>query len=131
MVEMTDRDSLTRVLLDNMAFQRKWKTISMTMYATTTVGIIVFSAGAALIAAQGTHNETAAVLAAATTVLAGIEKSFLFREKWKLHLTILARLQAIKLDVDTTSVDPKEVIKAVKDVLATYVAELPIVPHEG
>lgn len=127
----TTDDNVRTVLQEAIDFQRKWKTISMTMYAMTTIGIIVCSAAAALIAAVGIHTQLAAVLAAATTVLAGLEKSFLFREKWRLHLTTLAALQGIKLDVDTTTMDPADVVKRIKEVGARYSAELPIMPREG
>jgi len=62
--------------------------------------------------------------------LASIGKSFLIREKWRFHLGVLTRLEAIKLDLDTATLAPSELVKAMKDAMATYSADLPIVARE-
>jgi hypothetical protein len=43
-------------------------------------------------AAARDNTQIAAALAAVSTILIGLEKSLLFREKWKFHLAIATRL---------------------------------------
>jgi hypothetical protein len=72
-------------LTTQLAFQRRWRILSMTGYVVTTVGTLMSSAGATYFAASGTTN-IAALLAATATILVGTEKALLFCEKWKFHL---------------------------------------------
>jgi hypothetical protein len=68
-------------LARQMAFQRRWRTLSMCVYVLTTIGTLVCTAGATYFAADGKLSNLAALLAALATFFVGTEKSLLFREK--------------------------------------------------
>ena len=84
--------ALEQDLVTQLRFQRRWRILSMSAYVLTTVGALVCSVGATYFAAAGSVPNVAAILAAITTILVGIEKSLLFREKWKFHLLMFTKL---------------------------------------
>jgi hypothetical protein len=73
----------------------------MTAYVITTIGTLTCSTAATLFAAAG-YNREVAILAGIATVLIGVKKSLLFREKWRLHLSIDTRLQISKARIEFT-----------------------------
>jgi len=106
-------------------FQRRWRLIMMNTYIGTTIFIMLFSSLATVLAATGL-SLYASIAAAATTVLVSIEKSLLFREKWKLHLTIQTNLENIKLLYETRQLQLKEAAMEIRDIMERYSTELPI-----
>ena len=106
-------------------FHGRWKSVTMITYAVTSVGMRACSAAAILFAALN-HGLTAAVLSAITTVLAGTEKTLLFREKWKLHLGVYTAYQNLELDVRAGAVDVNEALVQMKRIAEAYAADLPI-----
>ena len=66
------------------------------------------------------------MLSAITTVLAGTEKTLLFREKWKLHLGVYTAYQNLELDVRAGAVDVNEALVQMKRIAEAYAADLPI-----
>ena len=68
----------------------------------------------------------AAFFAAAATILLSIEKSMLFREKWKHHLSMYASLSAIKIEYDIAKVSDNEVLTRIENILDKYSSDLPI-----
>src|SRR4051794_16628963 len=91
-VLMTDgtNDSLAELIAQSLTFQRKWQRLSMVAYVVSTVGVLICTTGGTYAAAQE-NAKVAAVLAAVATILIGLEKSLLFREKWKFHLGMATR----------------------------------------
>ena len=72
------------------------------------------------------------VLAAAEAAVAlAIEKSLLFREKWRLHLTVYLELEAIKLKFETGQCAQKCTVDQAAAVLSRYGHDLPIGPREA
>ncbi|MSM39743.1 MAG: hypothetical protein GJT30_09025 [Geobacter sp.] len=120
-----DDSNFMNRLDSQIAFQRKWRLIMMTTYISTTIFIMLFSSSATILAAIELSHY-AAIAAAATTVLVSIEKSLLFREKWKLHVTIQTNLENIKLLYDTKHIDLKEAAHEVVNIMERYSTELPI-----
>jgi len=110
-------------------FQRKWRSITMLFYVVTTIGTIICSTGATIFGALELGPQ-AAILAAIATVFVSTEKSFLFREKWKLHLTIESQLRSIKLDYDTQQCDINEIVDKIQAAMGKYSTELPFAPGE-
>jgi multidrug transporter EmrE-like cation transporter len=96
-IKNIDESVVMNTILRMLQFQRKWRLITMFFYVVTTVGTILCSTGATILGALD-MGQQAAILAAIATIFVSTEKSFLFREKWKLHLTIESQLRSIKLD---------------------------------
>jgi hypothetical protein len=109
-------------------FQGKWKTISMAMYVFSTVGMILCSTGATLLAALQ-YSKTAATLAGLATLLASTEKSLLFREKWRLHLITQTNLQAVELDLRLGKIDDTKAAEELKRIAQEYAQQLPLAPR--
>jgi hypothetical protein len=123
--EQFNEDKFNTRLDAQIIFQRKWRLIMMNTYVATTILIMLFSSSATILAATGL-SIYASLSAAATTVLVSVEKSLLFREKWKLHLTIQTNLENIKLLYDTQQIKPKEAALEIRNVMERYSTELPI-----
>jgi hypothetical protein len=80
----------------------------------------------AILAAAKQLNELAAYLSAATTILVGLEKSMLFREKWKFHLAIATRLSVLFAEIEAGQVADAKVIGEYSSILKAYADSLPI-----
>src|SRR2546425_426921 len=94
---MNDIDIVTRLQEDvshQLAFQKRWRITSMVGYVGTTIGSLICSASASVFAGMD-YSRSAAVFAAAATVLLGAEKTLMFREKWKFHLLMYTKLQVL------------------------------------
>lgn len=116
-----------------LAFHRKWRILTMLAYVTTTVVSIVASTVGGIVAALDASwsSHTAAALAGLTAVTLGIEKALLFREKWRLHLTVVTELEAIKLKLDTAHMEEKIAVEEGTKILRSYGHDLPIGPRDG
>jgi hypothetical protein len=131
---MTDVDAdlratepkLAESLKTQLAFQRKWQRLSMIAYASSTVGILVCSTFASLAAAKQL-SDLAAYLAAAATILVGLEKSMLFREKWKFHLAIATRLSVLSTAMDLGQLSLPKIVEEYSSILNSYADSLPII----
>lgn len=102
----------------------------MLAYAAVTIGMLILSAAATVLAADG-MAKIAAVCSAAATVLIGIEKGFLFREKWKFHLAIQTRLTLLRAKLDLGGVNSEAAYKEFSQVMSAYAAELPMAPKDN
>jgi hypothetical protein len=118
-----------RYALDrNYTFQRRWQTVNMVAYVLTSVGTVGCTTGATLVG--HTDGGTAALLAGIATFLVTVEKSLMFREKWKLHLNIVTQLDQIRLGLLTSVTTPEQALARMSDLLSEYATELPIAPRE-
>jgi hypothetical protein len=63
--------------------------------------------------------------------MVGLEKSLLFRERWKLHIRISTALENAKLDYETGQADLKATVARLKVVRDQYAEELPLGSREG
>ena len=124
-----DENVVLTTLTNMLRFQRKWRSITMLFYVVTTVGTILCSTGATIFGALDLGQQ-AAILAAIATIFVSTEKSFLFREKWKLHLTIESQLRSIKLEHDTKQCDISETVDKLQAAMGKYSTELPFAPGE-
>jgi hypothetical protein len=121
----TVRQSFETKLQNQVIFQRRWQTISMSLYFFTTTATLLCTAGATLVAAQG-FNEVAAYLSAAAVFLIGTEKSLLFRERWKFHLRVYTQLLVLSNDFEIGKVDLNKTSDLYGDVLKSYAEALPV-----
>lgn len=112
-----------------LAFQRRWRILSMSAYVLTTVGTLVCSAGATYFAASDSAK-TAAVLSAVATVLVGTEKSLLFREKWKFHLLMFAKLNVFRAKLLLGNLTPEQASEEYGALITLYASELPMEARE-
>ena len=118
-------DDVKTVLSKQLQFQRRWQLLSMTFYVTSTVGTLISASAASVLAAMH-YDRTAAVLAAVATVLVGVEKSLLFREKWKFHLTTRTSLELLQTEIVTKGLDAESVGSRLGEILESYASNLPV-----
>ena len=114
-------------------FHHTWRVRTMLAYGVTTIVAMVASTAGGIVAALKWQwsNEWAAALAGLTAVALAIEKSLLFREKWRLHLTVYLELEAIKLKFETGQCAQKCTVDQAAAVLSRYGHDLPIGPREA
>jgi hypothetical protein len=117
-------------LAAQMAFQRRWRILSMCAYVITTIGTLVCSTGATYFAANGQSAKTAAVLAAIATILVGTEKSLLFREKWKFHLLMYTKLNVLRAKMLLGRLTVDQASDEYAAIMTSYASELPMAASE-
>jgi len=122
--------TLEALLNQEIAFQRKWKRLTMAAYVITTFGTIISTTSATICAALNRSTD-AAILAATATVFISVEKSMMFREKWRLHLTIYTRLRNLQRLVTLKAIDQQAALEKMGSILEEYSAELPIAQRES
>ena len=129
---MTDatNDSLAELITQSLTFQRKWQRLSMVAYVVSTVGVLICTTGGTYAAAQE-NAKVAAVLAAVATILIGLEKSLLFREKWKFHLGMATRLSILQTKLRLPGADTKALADDYTAILDNYANSLPISGREA
>jgi len=102
----------------------------MTAYVANTV-VTLFCTTAATYAAARDQTQAAAVFAAVSTILIGLEKSLLFREKWKFHLAIATRLFILTTKMQLESADANTVADEYASILDNYASSIPIAGRES
>jgi hypothetical protein len=123
-------NNLDELVAQTLAFQRKWQRLMMAAYVASTVGILFCTTGGTYAAARD-NTQVAAVLAAVSTVLIGLEKSLLFREKWKFHLEMATRLSILQTKLRLPGADAKALADEYTAILDSYVKSIPIAGREG
>jgi hypothetical protein len=123
------RRELEADLESQLGFQRRWRLFSMTGYVATTIGMLLGSTGATLFAAKGL-TDVAALLSAVATILIGIEKSLLFREKWKFHLLMFTKLNVLRANLHLGKLDVEQAADEFTSILSSYASELPMAARE-
>ena len=110
------------------ARHRLWRQIWSVSYFTTAALTIV--AGALTTASAGIFNDAAnsltntTWLAAATTILASLEKVLRLREKWDLHRNIQIELEMIQIRIASGAVSTKEAINQLERAAQLYSSQL-------
>ncbi|QQO15213.1 hypothetical protein JJB99_03215 [Bradyrhizobium diazoefficiens] len=116
-------------LASQLAFQKRWRILSMSAYVLTTVGTLICSAGATYFAASGA-SKVAAILAGIATVLVGTEKSLLFREKWKFHLLMYTKLNVFRTKLLLGRIAQDQASDEYGTLMMMYASELPMAARE-
>ena len=106
-------------------FQVQWRRLMMNLYVVTTTGTILATSCATLMAALD-YSRTAAVLAGLGTVLVSLEKSLLFRERWRLHIKIATSLEGIGVDYRTGRISLEQATVRYHQVMDDYAEQLPV-----
>jgi len=122
-------DALETDLSGQLRFQRRWRILSLSAYVGTTVGTLICSSGATYFAAIGA-SPIAAILAALTTILVGLEKSLLFREKWKFHLLMYTKLNVLRAKLLLNRISSAEASDEFSAIMTLYASELPMSARE-
>jgi hypothetical protein len=117
-------------LKHQLAFQKRWQRLSMLAYVSSTVGIL-FCSTAATVCAARQLSELASYFAAAATILVGLEKSMLFREKWRFHLGMATQLSVLAAQLDAGPVDVTKIVNDYSAILKSYASSLPIAARES
>ena len=118
-------DAVNNLIAGQIKFQRRWQLLSMTFYVVSTVGTLLCTSAAGVLAALH-HDQAAAILAAVATVLVGTEKSLLFREKWRFHLAMRTKLELLQSAIVTQGLGPAAAGQQLGEILETYAANLPV-----
>lgn len=105
-------------------FHNLWKEITCWLYVATTTITIGASTGATVMAAIE-KSLIASILAGLATALMGIEKTLLFREKWKLHLHVTTQLKNLENKLSLDLIDMKEAFGFFEEILVNYSNDLP------
>jgi len=122
-------EDVNTLIADQLKFQRRWQLLSMTLYVAATIGTLLSTSAAGVLAAMR-YDKAAAILAALSTVLIGVEKSLLFREKWRFHLTIRTKLELLQTEVVTKNLDAKAAGKRLGEIQESYALHLPVEARE-
>jgi predicted DNA-binding protein YlxM (UPF0122 family) len=120
---------IDEALTHNIAKQERWKNIMSNLHALTVVGSIFCSAAASVVGAK--YGFAAAILAGIASVCIGVEKTMMFSEKWKHHLTTETRLRGIQLKYKTSQMSLQDCVEDINKVLETYASHLPIENEEA
>lgn len=128
--DVETRKALEREISTQIAFQRRWRIISMTGYSVTTVGSLIGSASATICSGMGL-NVPAAILAAIATILLGAEKSLLFREKWQFHLLMHTKLQALRSQLLLSRTSLADASDQYYSIMTSYAMELSMAERDG
>ena len=118
-------DEVNKSITGQLRFQRRWQLLSMTFYVVATVGTLMSTSAAGLLAAMH-HDEAAAILAGVSTVLIGTEKSLLFREKWRFHLTVRSKLELLQSAIVTQGLDAAAAGRQLGEIMEHYATSLPV-----
>ena len=122
-------EDVTKIVQGQLRFQRRWQLLSMTFYVVSTVGTLVCTSAAGLLAAMH-YDRAAAIFAAVSTVLIGLEKSLLFREKWKFHLTMRTQIELLQTEIVTKGLDAAAAGQRLGEILESYAVNLPVEVRE-
>jgi len=122
---VTRDDALSQELSNAIERQNRWRRIMSFGYFTST-GAAIFASAAATVTAGLDYADYAAVLAGLTTVLYGLEKGLLLREKWAHHLRTSAQLEALRLNYVYGDIDTAKVSKMMGEIGNEYALNLPI-----
>ena len=118
-------DEVNKSINEQLRFQRRWQLLSMTFYVVATVGTLASTSAAGLLAAMH-HDQAAAILAGVSTVLVGTEKSLLFREKWRFHLTMRTKLELLQSAIVTQGLDATAAGMQLGEIMEHYATSLPV-----
>ncbi|HEX3958972.1 MAG TPA: hypothetical protein VHZ03_20480 [Trebonia sp.] len=109
-------EDINKSITGQIRFQRRWQLLSMTFYVAATVGTLLCTSAAGLLAAMH-HDQAAAILAGVSTVLVGTEKSLLFREKWRFHLAMRAKLEVLRSAIISQGLDATSAGKQLGEIM--------------
>lgn len=118
-------DNFLSVLENQIKFQRYWKNLTLTFYVAMSVGAILCTSTASILAALKFSTQ-AAIVAAIATVFVTVETTFVFKDKWKHHLSILTELLNLKLELQLKHHNKEEIIEKIMKVQARYASEIPV-----
>jgi hypothetical protein len=101
----------------------------MALYVFSTIAAVLFTFAATILALLE-FKLIISILTGFAAVLISIEKSLMFREKWKLHLGVFTRLENIKLGLESGRVDVDTAVQGIQNIQMEYARDLPIEDRE-
>jgi len=122
---MSTNQGLLSEIESQLARQLCWRRIMSGAYFVTSAVAIVCAGAATIVSGIG-HAEVGAVLAGTATVLLGIEKGMMFREKWAFHLSTYARLDALRIEYSNGAISDENAVKRLSEIICNYATDLPI-----
>jgi hypothetical protein len=126
---MAKNEALIKELEIALSRQHRWRRIMSVSYFTSTALAIICSGAATIVAGLG-NSVDAANLAGVATILFGLEKAMLFREKWTHHLGISAQLQALRYRYLFGDTSDAEAAAGMGEIISNYAINLPVAPGE-
>lgn len=121
-------NEVTRWLNKEVGRHRFWRDTWSFLYFLTAACTII--AGALTTASAGLLGDTnnnlqyTTALAAATTILASLEKVLRLREKWDLHRNIQIALEMIQIRLASDLIDMKEAVREIDRIARQYSSQL-------
>lgn len=124
-------DSLIAEISQQINFQQKWKRVMSGAYFTASAAGILLGTTATILAALELSSPLpwASMVAGGATVVYGLEKALLFREKWAHHLSSEMELRSLRVNLQNGVIEPKEGARKVGEIMRGYAVNLPIAPH--
>ncbi len=131
-MSQNENGKITKWLNDEIKRHKIWRSIWSVLFFTTALLTIVTGALTTAVAGlAGAFDWTdkqalmwATILAAATTILAGMEKILRLREKWDLHRNIEVELHMINLKRGTAHYDQDAALTDIAIVARQYSSQL-------
>lgn len=127
---MESDDRLLQTIDRELTTQLTWRRIMSGAYFVTSATAIICAGGATVVSGMG-YAGWGAILAGMATILLGIEKAMLFREKWSHHLVTHSKLESLRLQYLHTGLSEAEAANRMGAILTEYGANLPVSDREN
>jgi hypothetical protein len=117
-------ERLLKEIRTRMAFQLRWRRIMSVSYFTG-ASVALFCSTAATVTSGIGYGVATTVFAGAATLLFGLEKLLLLREKWAHHRTIAAQLDALMLEYEFGALSDDEAARRAGHIMKEYAVTTP------
>lgn len=117
-------DVLSNHIEDQLRFHRRWRRATMVAYVFITSAVVTASTSATIISALN-GDIAASICAGVATIFIGVDKSLMFKEKWRLHVAIVSRLEALKLSSEIGEISLVDAARDIAIAIERYADELP------
>jgi hypothetical protein len=117
-------ERLLKEIHSRMEFQLRWRRIMSIAYFTG-AAVALFCSTAATVASGIGYSIAATLFAGAATLLFGLEKLLLLREKWAHHRSIAAQLDALKLEYEFGKLSDDDAARRAGQIMKDYAVAVP------
>jgi hypothetical protein len=105
-------------------FHSFWQSTMMTLYVITATGTVLASTGATVMAALEI-SVIASILAGIATILISVEKTLLFKKKWRVNLKTYTLLKNLANKLRFDAMELQAALKEFESIALNYSADLP------
>lgn len=115
-------EPLVEAMRRQLRFQKRWRTLMMVLYVAATLGALVCTGLAGLLAERMSPT---ACLATTAFILVGMKEGFGLRERWKLHGGVVAELDNMNVEFATGLITLDQAVDRYTEVTAWYASQAP------